>query len=41
MGELRVDRHHAYKVLSATLHALRDRIGPENAVHLGAQCSPC
>lgn len=31
------DRHLAYKVLGATLHALRDRIGPENAVHLGAQ----
>jgi uncharacterized protein (DUF2267 family) len=24
-------------VLSATLHAVRDRIGPDNAVHLGAQ----
>ncbi|MDH3473051.1 MAG: DUF2267 domain-containing protein [Rhodospirillales bacterium] len=32
-----VDRHLAYAVLRATLHALRDRIGPENAVHLGAQ----
>ena len=31
------DRHTAYVVLRATLHALRDRIGPENAVHLGAQ----
>lgn len=31
------DRHAAYRVLRATLHALRDRIGPENAVHLGAQ----
>jgi len=31
------DRHDAYIVLRATLHALRDRIGPENAVHLGAQ----
>ena len=31
------DRHAAYVVLRATLHALRDRIGPENAVHLGAQ----
>jgi uncharacterized protein (DUF2267 family) len=37
MEELKIDRHHAYKVLSATLHAVRDRIGPENAVHLGAQ----
>ena len=31
------DRRHAYRALRATLHALRDRIGPENAVHLGAQ----
>jgi uncharacterized protein (DUF2267 family) len=31
------DRHIAYVALRATLHALRDRIGPENAVHLGAQ----
>lgn len=31
------DREQAYVVLRATLHALRDRIGPENAVHLGAQ----
>jgi uncharacterized protein (DUF2267 family) len=31
------DRHLAYKVLSATLHAVRDRIGPQNAAHLGAQ----
>lgn len=31
------DRHRAYEVLRATLHALRDRVGPENAVHLGAQ----
>lgn len=31
------DRRLAYKVLSATLHAVRDRIGPENAAHLGAQ----
>jgi uncharacterized protein (DUF2267 family) len=37
MDQLGVDRHHAYRVLSATLHAVRDRIGPENAVHLGAQ----
>ena len=37
MQDLGVDRHRAYKVLSATLHAVRDRIGPENAVHLGAQ----
>jgi uncharacterized protein (DUF2267 family) len=32
-----IHRHHAYKVLSATLHTVRDRIGPEHAVHLGAQ----
>jgi len=31
------DRELAYRVLRATLHALRDRIGPQNAVHLGAQ----
>ena len=31
------DRHLAYLALRATLHALRDRIGPENAVHLSAQ----
>jgi len=31
------DRHLAYLALRATLHALRDRIGPQNAVHLGAQ----
>lgn len=30
-------RNEAYDALRATLHALRDRIGPENAVHLGAQ----
>ncbi len=37
MERLGLDRKHAYRVLSATLHAVRDRIGPENAVHLGAQ----
>jgi uncharacterized protein (DUF2267 family) len=31
------DRAYAYTVLKATLHALRDRIGPENAVHSAAQ----
>jgi len=31
------DRHDAYGALKAVLHVLRDRIGPENAVHLGAQ----
>ena len=31
------DRHHAYSTLRAVLHSLRDRIGPENAAHLGAQ----
>lgn len=31
------DRHVAYRALRASLHALRDRIGPENAVHFGAQ----
>lgn len=37
MQALSVNRHHAYRVLRASLHAVRDRIGPENAVHLGAQ----
>jgi uncharacterized protein (DUF2267 family) len=37
MERLGVDRKHAYRVLCATLHAVRDRVGPENAVHLGAQ----
>lgn len=32
-----LDRHHAYSTLRAVLHALRDRIGPESAAHLGAQ----
>ncbi len=31
------DRQHAYLVLRAVLHALRDRIGPEVSVHLAAQ----
>ena len=31
------DREQAYTVLKATLHAVRDRLGPENAAHLGAQ----
>ncbi len=31
------DRQHAYGVLRAVLHALRDRIGPEVSVHLAAQ----
>ncbi|MFZ1108963.1 MAG: DUF2267 domain-containing protein [Rhodomicrobium sp.] len=31
------DRHLAYRVLRATLHVFRDRIGAENAVHFGAQ----
>jgi uncharacterized protein (DUF2267 family) len=31
------DRHAAYLALRATLHALRDRLGPDNAVHLAAQ----
>jgi uncharacterized protein (DUF2267 family) len=31
------DRHHAYAALRAVLHALRDRLTPETAVHLGAQ----
>jgi uncharacterized protein (DUF2267 family) len=31
------NRHAAYSTLRAVLHALRDRIGPANANHLGAQ----
>ena len=31
------DRHIAFRALRAGLYALRDRIGPVNAVHLGAQ----
>ena len=31
------DRHRAYLALRAALHALRDRLPPEDAVHLGAQ----
>jgi len=31
------DRHQAYNALRAVLHALRDRLTPETAVHLGAQ----
>ena len=31
------DRCLAFQALRGVLHAVRDRIGPENAVHLGAQ----
>lgn len=31
------DRHKAYLGLRATLHALRDRLPPEEVAHLGAQ----
>jgi len=31
------NRHHAYTALKAVLHALRDRLPPEAATHLGAQ----
>ena len=34
---LLVKRHDAYLALRAVLHVLRDRIGRDNAVHLGAQ----
>jgi uncharacterized protein (DUF2267 family) len=38
MEELKwTDRHKAYLALRATLHALRDRLTTEEAVHLGAQ----
>ncbi len=33
------DRHHAYIALRAVLHALRDRLPPEVAVHLGGPAS--
>lgn len=31
------DAHIGHAAMRAALHALRDRIGPENAAHLGAQ----
>ncbi len=31
------ERHHCYSALRAVLHALRDRLTPEQAVHLAAQ----
>lgn len=31
------DRQLAFSILRATLHAVRDRVGPESATHLGAQ----
>ena len=31
------DRRQAYSALRAVLHALRDRLQPQSAVHLGAQ----
>lgn len=31
------DRQHAYVALRATLRALRDRLNPDEALHLGAQ----
>jgi uncharacterized protein (DUF2267 family) len=31
------DRRKAFNALRATLHAVRDRVGPDNAVHLAAQ----
>jgi uncharacterized protein (DUF2267 family) len=31
------DRHQAYSALRAVLHALRDRLTPEQAVHFAAQ----
>jgi uncharacterized protein (DUF2267 family) len=37
MAELGPDRQVAWHVLSAVLHALRDRLPPELAAHLGAQ----
>lgn len=37
MAELGPDRHLAWHTLAAVLHALRDRLPLEVAVHLGAQ----
>lgn len=38
MGELGTEnRSVAFAALRASLHALRDRVGADNAVHLGAQ----
>jgi uncharacterized protein (DUF2267 family) len=38
MGELGSDdRQSSFNALRAALHAIRDRIGADNAVHLGAQ----
>jgi uncharacterized protein (DUF2267 family) len=38
MGELGfADRQSSFNALRAALHAIRDRIGVENAAHLGAQ----
>ena len=31
------DKQRVYRLLRATMHALRDRLSPEEAVHLGAQ----
>ena len=31
------DKQRAYRLLRATLHALRDRLSPDEAAHLGAQ----
>lgn len=33
----REDRQHAYQAMKSVLHALRDRLTVEEAVHLGAQ----
>ncbi len=35
------DRHSAYSTLRAVLHAVRNRIGPENAAHLGVAAAAC
>ena len=38
MGELGIDsRQNSFNALRAALHAVRDRIGVDNAAHLGAQ----
>lgn len=35
--QIQLDRHDSYVALRAVLHALRDRLPPEVAVHFGAQ----
>ena len=41
MAELGPDRHVAWHVLGAVLHAVRDRIGPEKTLRNWSPSSPC